>query len=634
MTRRGLLALSLAVVALATAVALDRPRRAAPDEPGRFFPGLAPASVRRIEIRAPSRPPLVLERTSEELTLPGLPTDRDAVRDLVASLALLASRRRAPAGPGHGLETPRLEVGVTDDKGTRVLLVGNREPALGRVWAALRGAPEHHLVDDWAARAVDRTADDLRRRAPFAGGDVASVRLEAGGTTIDIAGRPAGVAVPGGRALADHRKLAALIGRIEELRALRFVAAAEGTASLILTVDGETLRALGDCAAGERLAASPVGAICLPSDAVAALEKLASSPLEWVERGPFAASPGAVRAIDLRPAAGPTLHLERAAGAWLLDGKRIDDTAVDGWLRELAAVRATSVASAAPVAARPAGADEIAVQAGGAPEVAWLAGGTIRRPGEPIALAAPRGTERFFRADPVEFADRTVLSFEPSALADVDIDGERAVRGASLDDWSLRAPVVVAADSAAIDKLRETLAALRARKVAAARSTPEHGLAPPRHVVTLGLAPAPGQERGETHVLEIGAETATGACYARRRGDGPVYLLGPDDCRALAAHLATRQVLVASSVQGAALDGRPLEPDELAALARALARAPAVVGYGPLPGRELVLDTTEGPVALTFARHEYARKDRPVRYRVPADACDRWPSLCETVTRR
>src|SRR5262249_27915552 len=221
-TRRGLLALSLAVGALATAVALDRPRRAAPDEPGRFFPGLAPASVRRIEIRAPSRPPLVLERTSEELTLPGLPTDRDAVRDLVASLALLASRRRAPAGPGHGLETPRLEVGVTDDKGTRVLLVGNREPALGRVWAALRCAPEHHLVDDWAARAVDRTADDLRRRAPFAGGDVASVRLEAGGTTIDIAGRPAGVAVPGGRALADHRKLAALIGRIEELRALRF----------------------------------------------------------------------------------------------------------------------------------------------------------------------------------------------------------------------------------------------------------------------------------------------------------------------------------------------------------------------------------------------------------------------------
>jgi hypothetical protein len=34
-------------------------------------------------------------------------------------------------------------------------------------------------------------------------------------------------------------------------------------------------------------------------------------------------------------------------------------------------------------------------------------------------------------------------------------------------------------------------------------------------------------------------------------------------------------------------------------------------------------------VVLVFARRAYARKDRPVRYRVPADACARWPALCE-----
>jgi len=348
-----------------------------------------------------------------------------------------------------------------------------------------------------------------------------------------------------------------------------------------------------------------------------------------VERGLFARAPGAVTSIYLRPAAGAALHLERAAGAWLLDGKRVDDTAVDSWLRDLAAVRATSVTAAAPVGARPPGADELEVRGAGPAELVWLARGTIRRPGEPLALAAPAGADRFFRADAVEFADRTVLSFEPTGVAEIDVDGERAVRGASLDDWSLTAPVAVPADPAAIDKLRETIASLRARKVAAARPDPAHGLTPPRHVVSVVVQPAPGETSGATHVLDLGAETVTGACYAHRRGDGPVYLLEPDDCRALAAHLATRQVVSASAVQGATVAGRPLDADDAQALARAVARAPAIDGYGAMAGREVVLDTTDGQVVLVFARRTYARTDRPVKYRVPADACARWPSLCE-----
>jgi len=624
-SRRALLALSVLVCALAAAVVIDRPRGAPADLPGRMFPGLAPSAVKRVEIRAPGRSPVVLARDAAgALVLPGLPTDAAAVGDLLSELTLLSSRRRVPPDAEHGLDAPRLTVLVD----SRELRIGRRERALGRTWVAVVGEAEHHLVDDWAARALDRSVDELRQRAPFPG-EWTRVRVAAGGKTIEIAGRPPLVRVPGGAALADHRKVAELSERIGELRALRFTAAAVGTdPPLVLEVDGKTLWAFGDRGAGERWAVSPIGAMTLSAEAVGALEKLVGEPLSWVDRGMFAAAAGTVREIELRPAVGPALRLERTSGAWLLGGERVDDTAVDAWLRELMGTRAAGVTAAAALTERPAGSDEIVVRGAGTPETVWLVGGTLRRPEEPIALTAPRGVERFFRADPVEFADRTVVSFESSALSEIAVGEERAVRGASLDDWRVVAPLEIAADAAIIDKLRETVAALRARRVVAARPRPEHGLEPPRRAVTLVLAPAPGEDRATTHVLELGAVTATGACYARRRGEGPVVLLSPDDCRALDVRLATRQVFTAGDVVAGSVGGRAIEGDELRVFARALAHAPAVSGYGGLAGKAIVLETSEGPLTLVFRGREYARKDRAVRYRVAAEVCEQWKALC------
>ena len=614
MSRRALLALSVTVCSLAAAVAIDRPRSAT--LPGRILPGLG--VVTRLEIQASGRPPVVLMRDAAgALVLPGLPTDAAAVADLVSELTLLSSRRRVPPDAEHGLDAPRLTVRVDG----RELRIGRHERALGRTWVAVAGEAEHHLVDDWAARALDRTVDELRQRAPFSG-EWKRLRMVARGQVIEIVG--ALVEVPGGAALADHRKVAELSERIEALRALRFTGAVVGTdPRLVLEVDGKALWVFG-----EAWAVSPIGAMTLSAEAVEALEKLVGEPLSWVERGMFAVAAGAVREIELRPAVGRPLHLVRTTGAWLLEGNRVDDAAVDAWLRELLAIRAGGVTAAAALTARPPGADEIVVRGAEGPEVVWLVGGTLRRPEEPVALAAPRGAERFFRADPVEFADRTVLSFEPSALSEIGIGEERALRGASLDDWRVVAPVEIAADAVIVDKLRETVATLRARRVVAARARPEHGLEPPRRVVTLVLAPAPGEDRATTHVLELGAVTSTGACYARRRGEGPVALLSPDDCRALDVRLATRQVFTAGDVVAGSIGGRALESDELRGFARALAHAPAVAGYGALAGRKVVLETSEGPLTLVFRGREYARKDRAVRYRVAAEVCEQWRALC------
>jgi hypothetical protein len=75
-------------------------------------------------------------------------------------------------------------------------------------------------------------------------------------------------------------------------------------------------------------------------------------------------------------------------------------------------------------------------------------------------------------------------------------------------------------------------------------------------------------------------------------------------------------------------DGAPLAPG-FGALARGLAEAKDVAGYGAVAGTPVVVEAGAAAVALHAAGGVYALDGRPVRYVVPAELCPRWPVLCK-----
>jgi hypothetical protein len=649
MTRRTLEILSLVVLALAVAVLADRPRPGPEQLPDRVLPGFVPAAVRRIALRGAGRPETVVERASDGFALAApvaAAADPDAVRDLLGTLEYLAFRRRVRAGDAarRGLDAPRLTVEITDDAGAvATLRVGAAEPLLGRTWVS-RGGADDYLVDDYAVRALERRPDELRLRAPFRGATPARIVVEAAGRRVVLRG--ACVEIAGGCAAADRARLDGLREQLGDLTVTRFLAEAPaGAAALRIDVDGAALEALAaPCpdAPDERAARTPLGPGCVAAAAAAELERAAVAPEAWVAASPLVVPPEDVARIAIG-----ALVLERKGGGWSYgDGTPADTEAVRAWLDELRSYRGRVVALPAAAAVA-----TIQIAAGTATErLALGADGVVRRDDEPIALALHPSVRAAFHVEPVAFADRRVLAFEPSALAEVDIAApgqpvERAVRGATGEDWHLGAPAPLDADLERIDALRQSAATLRADRVTAARARPEHGLAPPRRTLTFVTDPAPGQARPAPQVLELGAAAGDGGCYARARDAERVYVLGAAACAALDGHLASRRVfslasddVVAVSVGGRRSErhggtwygagGDALGPGEGAALTRLvrqLAEAPAVAGYSPVAGTPIVVETAGGAVALHAGRGVYGLDGRPVRYALAPEICARWP---------
>src|SRR5262249_48010462 len=151
--------------------------------------------VARVRLSAPDRPEAILERRAGgwRLLPADVPADAEVVDDVLGTLEYLASRRRVPAAPSassRGLATPRVtrEIGGKD-RTVHTLRVGAAEPLLGRTWVTLGGGFDD-LVDDYAIRALDRHADDLRGHAPFAGTAAKHIVLRARGRELDLHGSP------------------------------------------------------------------------------------------------------------------------------------------------------------------------------------------------------------------------------------------------------------------------------------------------------------------------------------------------------------------------------------------------------------------------------------------------------------
>jgi len=661
MKARTLEILALLVVALAVLVLVDRPAPTV-QLPDRLLPGFAAAHVVRLRLVRGGRLEVELGRAPGGWTVDGAhPADEDAVNDFLGTLEYLAFRRRVPAGTtqvptgtsgARGLAEPRLVVEIHDTDGAvREVRIGAPEPLLGRTWVSLGGADDF-LVDDYAVRALDRRAGDFYRRTVF--GALAAPKkivLATREHEVVLDGTPPCVELAGGCAAADRARAAALRDRIGELSLSRFLhgASIDGVV-LRVAVDDAKLAASGAACPGapdERQVSSSLANGCLPAAALAELARDAVAPEAWVETSPLTLSAGEVDRIEVG-----ALVLERAGGGWRRKGGgALDGEAVRGWLQGIASFRGRVV----PLPRGPLPAPAVTLAAGDTVEtLALLPGPLLRRNDEPVALAVHPGARALLAADPTLFADRSVLSFEPSALAEIIAGGpngtvERAVRGATAESFALVAPAPLAVDGARLAELRDLASHLRAQRVVTVERA-RAGLAPPRRTLTFVTDPPVGESAPGRHVVELGAANPDGTCQAARGGEASVYVLGAQACATLEAPLASRRVfelapdeatsvsafgVVAERHGGSwyAADGTRLDGAAAAALGvlvRQLAVAPAVVGYGALGGGTAVV--LGGPNGATIALHvahgEYALDGRPVRYKVAEEVCRRWAAAC------
>jgi hypothetical protein len=635
------------VLALAVAVVVDRPgRKADPSRSARLFPELTPEAVTAIRFTRVGEPEVRLEREAGTLVLTAparLPTDPQVVRELLASLESLASRGRGTDTPEAGLDPPAFTVTVSWGGTEETLVVGRRQPAIGRTYVKRRG--EIFAVDDYAARALDRRVDDLRRRHPFP--DPARGNLTIG--RVGLQGECLAVAGEGGCARADAAEVAAIRERMSRLRVTRFLPGGnvEGTnlavGPVAITLGGECPGAPDD----RIVSGAELGTGCIPAEEADYFLGLDRNPTLLLDRSLLGLAPGLVRRLTVSGG----LALERGGGGWRLGGKEPADTdAVDAWLEELASYRAGEAEPLPPLAAPPAGAVVLEVEddAGGR-VTTWIVPGNVlvvRRPGDGVALLFHPDLLPVLRREPVRFADHRVLEFDPFAVAAVSaVEAgvtERAERGATQDRWKLTSPLATAADGDVIATLRESASSLRASEVVADRPAAAHDLEPPRRLLRFEL------DDGEA-ALGLGRALDDGRCYARRLPEARVYLLPAADCKVLGTRLASRQVFDADSrdVLSVSVGAERWEHQgpswydargqrvagevavRLAALVRHLANTPGVAGYGDRPGGlRVVLTTARGEIVLRAGGGEYVVEGRPVRYRASPELCQRWPALC------
>jgi Domain of unknown function (DUF4340) len=642
-TQRSLVALSAIVLVLAAAVVLDRPaERVDPAASRRIFPELALPEVTRVVWTRPGEPDLVLAWQGEVARIADRPTDPTEVRELVASLESLAARGQGRDVPEAGLDPPAFRLAVTYGGRTETIDVGKRQPALGRTF--VRRGGDIFAVDDYAARALDRRADDLRQRHPFpdpATGKLVLGEVSVEGDCLSVGG--------GACARADAVEVAALRERLASLRLTRFLATAPEVEALRLAVGEVTLFVGGDCPSAplDRLVTGALGPACAAAEELDAITEPARNPMLLLDRSLLGMAPGRVKRIAVTGGA----RLVREAAGWRLGDEPADEESVTAWLDELASYRAGELDAVRPTPGKPDGALALEVEDdAGRVVVTWIERGTVltvRRPGDGVALLFHPDLLAVVSRDPVRFAERTVLEVDPYAIAAVVATeagiAERAERGATQDRWQLTTPTAVAADTDLVATLRETVTSLRAVEIVAARAAPVHGLDPPRRRIRFAL-----DDESEV-ALELGTTLGDGRCYARRVGVPRVVLLAATACQALSAHLPSRQVVDLDSRDVLAVGigperwthqgpswydargqrARGEDAVRLAALVRSLATSPGVAGYGAAQGTRVVLTTTRGDLAFRVGGGELGLEGRPVRYRSPPELCQRWPALCQ-----
>ena len=510
-SRTGLVVLVALALVLGGALAVDLLHAPAGVPSRALVPGFVEGDVRALSWTRGGRATARVEREGDFWVISGSPVRADAepVGAVLAALRGGAWHRRgevALAGPiGQ-------ELVVTEPAETRTLGLGAALAGGEQTWLVV--AEHAVLVDTWVARALFPEPGRLRVSALFA--DVRGrVTVTRGEATLALDLDRGALVEPAPLVLAPAH-VAAMREALTALVVTRWLPAPlPGGDGLVIATADRRLELRGACPVAPELEAvhTNFGDGCSDAAAVAAVAALVAR---------LSGSPEAV--ADARPRAARPAHLV------LLDGATLDLTKqprllppgggapVDVDATRVAALMA-ALGEPGMVIARPEAAPRGTLVADGVALAVW-ADGTIARPGEPVAVRVSPAARAALLAPSAELRDSALWSDEPTAIAELTIDGEHFTRGAVLGEWTGATP----ARRLDLDALAEAVAAPRSTGADAPPSAPAGKL----HHVDARVLPPIGAEVHRVFELE-----AIGERCALRAPTGSAWI-APAACSARA----------------------------------------------------------------------------------------------------
>jgi hypothetical protein len=507
--------------------------------------------------------------------------DDDVVDQLLGELEWMSARRTLDAisredQQRFGLTAPRVRVGFTVGGATHTLAVGNTDVHGDAVYVRVDDEPRAYVVPRTIAEVLDQEPGDYRDKQLLPELTVAwaqRISLRQDEAQKELSREQARwFTDEAPRSYADGKRIDELLHALSELRAARYldpatqakVAPSFRTPSLHVEVAvappearedqkprSFVLELAGPCAdhPGERYARAQLSA------ASATFACVADSELEPFEVGADSLREPRLFSTDVHSIerfvltrGTDKLALVRDGESWKAQGGAaveqagpIDREAVEAWLADLAAARASKFAPLGPSGF---------VERGSLLLELIDASGSKTRPSERIALGeltaegtlpVRRGEEPLLVELPGSVFDRLLPSqgrfrslelwsgHQPSEVTRIDARAGAEARVLTLTAgvWSSSQPV----DSDRVRELVHDLLDQRARAYLSAEARAPHGFDAPSMRVELGLA------RGGPLTLELGAPTDRGA-YARL--DGHAVLEVGSETIALLGELAGR----------------------------------------------------------------------------------------------
>ncbi|HUF25049.1 MAG TPA: DUF4340 domain-containing protein [Vicinamibacterales bacterium] len=175
-----------------------------------------------------------LRRTGERWSLaevPGAAVDEAEAGNIATGFSSLEASRivdeQPPSLAEYGLDTPRVTASFTDAAGTQhTLLIGNKTPTGGDVYAKLADSPRVVLIGAWLEDTFNRSRFDLRDKSvlTFAQDAVGSMTLTSQNRTITLVRRGGSWTMTApSEAPADDAAVDALLGRLASEKMLSIV---------------------------------------------------------------------------------------------------------------------------------------------------------------------------------------------------------------------------------------------------------------------------------------------------------------------------------------------------------------------------------------------------------------------------
>jgi len=563
MSKRAIVALGVvAALLLGYVLAFERTSitsKELSERKARVLPSFVREKVDRLELERQGQRVVLEKKPNEEGELRGWrllapvasEADEDVVDRVLGELEWLSARRTLDAltpedAKRFGLAAPRYRVTYGTAGSRHVLEVGNEDVHADGVYVRVDRAARAHVVPKTLVDALKHEPGDFRDKQLLAALTVAWVQKLVvtrgdGKSELDkqadrwwLGSEP--------RGFADGKRVDELLHALADLRAARYVepsglpAAHEGLRSPTLRLDvnvqpeasreDQKARALGlevggACAGreGELYArALPDGPpVCVRADA---LQPLSASDSELRELRLFATDTSAIERFELAQGASK-LGAQRAGESWKGQGtESLDRDAVEGWLSDLAAARATRVAPLAAFSEQ--GSLTLTLVGAKRERIAFSALDArgelvVKRGDEPLLVSFPASV--FDRLQPLNgrFAALEPWSqHQPSEVQRVEARDEGRVRTLHLDGGRWLAPDG-GADHERSRALVRRLVDLRVHAFVSGEPRPWHGITGSATRVVLTLA------SGRTLSLELGAPTAIGA-YARLDGQRVVEI--------------------------------------------------------------------------------------------------------------